>query len=81
MEAFEKIVHFDEAGNTTLKFGKLFSNKEAKIVVLIDDHEISEKEWLRLASKGEAFDFLNDPAENIYTMEDGEPYKSEPDEI
>jgi len=35
MEAIEKIVRFDEDGNATLKLGKHFSMKDAKIVVLI----------------------------------------------
>lgn len=52
MEAIEKLVHFDEEGNTTLKLGKNFSKKEAKVVVLIKDEEISDKEWLALAMKG-----------------------------
>lgn len=81
MEAIEKLVHFDEDGNTTIKLGKNFSKKEAKVVVLIKDDEISEKEWRALAMRGGAFDFLNDPDENIYSMEDGVPYKSESDEI
>ena len=81
MEAVEKIVQFDEDGNATLKLGKHFSKKEAKIVVLIKDDEISEKEWLNLAGKGKAYDFLNDPAENIYAMEDGIPYQKSSDKI
>lgn len=81
MEAIEKIVHFDEDGNTTLKLGKHFSKKEAKIVVLIKDDEISEPEWLSLGMKGGAFDFLKDSSENIYTMEDGVPYKHGKDEV
>ena len=81
MEAIEKIVRFDEDGNTTLKLGKHFSKKDAKIVVLIKDDEISENEWLSLAMKGGSFDFLNDPAEDIYTMEDGVPYKTDKDEV
>lgn len=51
MEVIEKLVHFDEEGNTTLKLGKNFSRKEAKVIVLIKDEEISEKEWLGLAMK------------------------------
>ncbi|MEO8819258.1 MAG: hypothetical protein ABI267_09935 [Ginsengibacter sp.] len=81
MEAIEKLVHFDEEGNTILKLGRNFSKKEAKVVVLIKDEEISEKSWLSVAMKGEAFDFLNDTGEDIYTIEDGVPYKSESDEI
>ncbi len=61
MEAFEKIVHFDEEGNITLKLGKNFSRKEAKVVVLIKDDEVSENEWLNVAAKGGSYDFLADP--------------------
>ena len=52
MEAIEKIVQFDEEGNTTLKLGKHFSKKNAKIVVLIKDDEITENEWLSFAMRG-----------------------------
>ena len=76
MEAIEKMVQFDEDGNTILKLGKHFSKKSAKVVVLIKDHEINENEWLASAMKGGAFDFLNDAEEDIYTNEDGEPYTS-----
>ncbi|MBA2562851.1 MAG: hypothetical protein H0V14_08050 [Chitinophagaceae bacterium] len=72
MGALEKIVQFDEDGSIVLKLGRHFSKKEARVVVLIKDDEISEKEWLSMAMKGGAFDFLNDPSENIYTMEDGD---------
>jgi hypothetical protein len=81
MEAIEKLVHFDDEGNATLSLGRNFSKKQAKVVVLIKDDEVTDKEWLALAMKGGAFDFLNDPAENIYNMEDGVPYKSKSDEI
>ena len=81
MEALEKIVQFDEEGNAVLKLGKQFSKREAKIVILIKDDEISEKEWLGIAMNGGAFDFLNDPAEDIYTMEDGTSYKRQDSEI
>ena len=81
MEAIEKLVRLDDEGNTTLSLGRNFSKKQAKVIVLIKDDEVTDKEWLALAMKGEAFDFLNDPAENIYTMEDGVPYKSKSDEV
>ena len=81
MEAIEKIVHFDDDGNTTLKLGKHFSKKDAKVVVLIKDNEISEAEWLRLGMEGGAFDFLKNSSEDIYTMEDGVPYKTDKDEV
>jgi hypothetical protein len=43
--------------------------------VLFKDNGISENEWLRLGMKGRSFDFLKDSAEDIYTKEDGVPYK------
>jgi hypothetical protein len=33
----------------------------------------SEEAWLRSASSSDAFAFLADPAEDIYTLVDGEP--------
>lgn len=35
----------------------------------------SEENWLRTATSSEAFAFLADAAEDIYTLEDGEPYR------
>ncbi len=77
MEAVEKLVQFDENGNATLKLGKHFSKKSARVVVLIKDEDIMEKEWLHLAMKGNAYNFLDDPSEDLYTMEDGKPYNKE----
>ncbi|CAN5249836.1 hypothetical protein BH20BAC1_BH20BAC1_08760 [soil metagenome] len=54
--------------------GKFLSKKNAKVLVLISDDQASDKDWLSTAMEGKAFDFLNDSAEDIYTMEDGEPY-------
>jgi hypothetical protein len=38
----------------------------------------SEEAWLRAASSNEAFAFLADPAEDIYTVADGEPFRDAP---
>ena len=43
-----------------------------RVIVLYDENtDINEREWLQAASKNDAFDFLNDDAEDIYTLEDG----------
>ena len=39
----------------------------------MDLSEISEAQWRRAMSRNPVFDFLKDPAEDIYTWEDGEP--------
>ena len=35
----------------------------------------SDAAWLRSAAGSEAFAFLADPAEDIYTVQDGEPFR------
>ena len=35
----------------------------------------SEEAWLRAASSNDAFAFLADPAEDIYTLADGVPFR------
>ena len=35
----------------------------------------SEEAWLRATASSDAFAFLADPAEDIYTLQDGEPFR------
>ena len=55
-----------------------------RVIVLIPDADLpvaadepTEQEWLRLLMAGGAFDDLADPREDIYTIEDGEPFVDE----
>jgi len=49
------------------------TSAKVRVIVLIDEEtDIVEKEWLEAASKNEVFDFLNDD-ECTYTLEDGKP--------
>ena len=43
------------------------------IILLPEETDIDEKEWLRAACTNPAFDFLKEPEEDIYTLEDGRP--------
>ncbi len=43
------------------------------IVLFPESGDFGENEWQRAASKNQAFDFLNDPDEDIYTVADGKP--------
>ena len=48
---------------------------QVRIIVLFPENDdISENEWLRGAAKNQAFDFLNEPEEDIYTLADGKPF-------
>jgi len=44
------------------------------IVLLPEEADIQEEEWLRAAAANPAFDFLREPQEDIYTMADGRPF-------
>jgi len=43
------------------------------IVLFPESEDLNESEWLQAASKNEAFNFLNDPDEDIYSLSDGKP--------
>ena len=47
-----------------------------RVIVFLDqngDEDVDEKDWLRSAAENEAFEFLSDEDEGIYTLEDGKP--------
>jgi hypothetical protein len=45
-----------------------------RVIILIpDETDFDEKEWLQAAATNPAFDFLKEPAEDIYTLADGKP--------
>ncbi|HKA52395.1 MAG TPA: hypothetical protein VKJ47_01910 [Candidatus Binatia bacterium] len=46
-----------------------------RVIILIpEETDISETEWLRSAASNPAFDFLREPEEDIYTLADGKPF-------
>ncbi|MDG6025275.1 MAG: hypothetical protein E3K40_00920 [Candidatus Brocadia sp.] len=44
------------------------------IILLQEEIEIDEKEWLKLASINDAFGFLKEPDEDVYAPSDGKPF-------
>ena len=40
--------------------------------------DIPEQEWLEAATSNPVFAFLDEPEEDVYGPEDGEPYREEP---
>ncbi len=44
------------------------------IILLPEEEDIDEKEWLYAAANNPVFDFLKEPEEDIYTSEDGRPF-------
>ena len=45
-----------------------------RVIILIPDSEPTESEWLAAATCNPAFEFLMDPAEDVYSPTDGKPY-------
>lgn len=48
--------------------------REANATVGRAPEDIPEREWLQAAAANPAFDFLDDPREDIYGPEDGRPF-------
>ncbi|MBI2060977.1 MAG: antitoxin family protein [Nitrospirae bacterium] len=67
--------------NGTLRLSKpLPLAEQARVYVTVEglrekDDDLPESAWLRSASANEAFDFLKDPAEDIYDPADGKPFR------
>lgn len=51
-----------------------------RVIVLYplpEDERFDEDDWLRAAARNPAFQSLADPAEDVYSLEDGEPILDE----
>ncbi len=79
MTAVEMTGTVDEHSQLKLDGTLPFSGpKRVRVIVLSTlDDEIDEISWLRAASQNPAFTFLSDPAEDIYSVMDGEPFNDE----
>ena len=52
--------------------------RRVRVIVLLPDDELAdipEREWLAAAARNRAFDFLNDPREDVYSASDGRPFR------
>jgi hypothetical protein len=52
--------------------------KRVRVIVLSplteNSDELNEMEWLKASLSNSAFDYLRDPEEDIYTVNDGKPF-------
>ena len=73
MKAIEVAGTVDEQGQLHLDeaVSALGPGRVRVILLLPDNSEIEEWEWLRAATRNPAFDFLKDPQEDVYTLDDG----------
>ena len=51
--------------------------ERVRVIVLFDENDFEEREWMKSGSKNQVFDFLSDETEDIYTIADGKPLTNE----
>ena len=78
LQAVELIGTIDEKGQLHLDEPiSAVGQGRVRVILLPEETEIGENEWLKAAANNPAFDFLKDPAEDIYTLDDGQPFNDQ----
>ena len=76
MAAVTLQAHFDGRNIVLDEPYDLPTNAQLMVTVLPSASDTdSEEAWLRAASSSDAFKFLDDPAEDIYSLADGKPFR------
>ncbi len=76
MRAIEINSKTDKAGHLKIDYKLNQSERNVRVLILLDDDSYQQEEeklWMNSISKNPSFDFLNEPAEDIYSLKDGEP--------
>lgn len=77
MKAIEIKSKTDKTGHLKINYKLDKSESNVRILILLDEDSSDQEEeklWMNSISKNPAFDFLNDPMEDIYSLKDGEPF-------
>jgi len=76
MHAIETTARIDSRRNLRLDEDlPVESQGRVRVIILFPEtDEPTEREWLHVAATNPAFADLADPAEEIYTIEDGKPF-------
>lgn len=77
MKAIETTGRIEQSGILKLDKPLHFPKKQKVRVIILysEDDEMDEKHWLASISSNPAFAFLNDAAEDIYSINDGNPIR------
>jgi hypothetical protein len=77
MKAIEINSKTDKKGRLKINYNLNKSDSKVRVLILIEE-DSSEKDeetvWMNYISNNPTFDFLNDAAEDIYSLNDGEPF-------
>jgi hypothetical protein len=76
MQAFEATGTIEPGGHLHLETPvPIAHSRRVRVLILLDEPSVLEEaEWLRAVSKSPSFDFLREPAEDLYSIEDGKPF-------
>ena len=78
LQAVELIGTIDEKGQLHLDAPiSAVGQGRVRVILIPEEAEIGENEWLKAAASNPAFDFLEDPDEDIYTLDDGQPFNDQ----
>ena len=78
LQAVELIGTIDEKGQLHLDTPiSAVGQGRVRVILIPEEAEIGENEWLKAAASNPAFDFLKDPDEDIYTLDDGQPFNDQ----
>ncbi|PZX48430.1 hypothetical protein [Algoriphagus chordae] len=76
MKAVELRTRTEADGSIKLEHTGLSGGVLVRILILSEEEEgEEEKRYLKTISRNPAFDFLNEPEEDIYNTKDGNPFK------
>jgi len=75
MKAIEIKAKTDNNGNLSISEKLNLSNKEVRVLILVEeDEEMEENSWLTAISNNPSFSFLAEPEQDIYTTKHGKPF-------
>ena len=78
MQAIELTGTIDENGQLHLDSPVAgVGQGRVRVILLREEADIGEEEWLKAAASNPAFDFLADPDEDIYALDDGKPFNDQ----
>jgi len=78
MRAIEVFGEVSKDGNIRLSHPLPVEVKRVKVIILIpEENELDDNLWLKSVNNSEAFKFLLDEKEDVYTPEDGKPFRHE----
>jgi len=69
----QRVLHLDEPLDVA-------GPRRVRVLVLVPEDDLSEAEWQQAVAKSPSFEFLRDPAEDIYSPADPRRSEERPDD-